>query len=801
MRVTYNWISDFLDLTITPQEIAEKLTLSGTEVTSVESYNDFLKDVIVSEIKDILPVVDSDKLSLCKVFNGSETLDIICGAKNMKKGDKVALATIGAVLPKDFKIKKSKIRGVTSYGMLCSEKELGFSEESSGIMILDDNLQIGKTLGEALNLFDTVIEYEITPNRGDCLSIVGIARELSALTGVPMKFPEFTLKPNNESIKDYIQVEIVDPSLCPRYSARLIKGVTIKDSPLWMKNRLSAVGLRPINNIVDITNYVMYEMGQPLHAFDYSFINGKKIIIRKSQKGYQFKTLDSKTHELKSDNLLICDAEKPIALAGVMGGENSEVIASTKDILLESAFFDPINIRKTAKFLNIQSEAAVRFEKAIDIEAVDLCSKRASYFMQELAGGAVVSGVADIYPGKKAPKTITLRKSRLDLISGIDINFETSKNILYNLGFKKIEDQIDKFTVTVPSFRNDVSREIDLIEEILRVYGYDKIVEVLPSSNVYPEYKYTFDKFINDIKLFFIHLGFSEAINYSFIGSYENSLFNYEKRRETKLLNPLTTELEVLRCSILPGLLRNIKDNFNQKNINLKFFEIGKIFFSDERRDTKVNEIFTLSAVAVGKYSSPNWCSNSRDFDFFDLKGITELFLKSFNIKDIKFVKADRQFNFLNSNNAAVLYSGDSELGFFGEVTPEYIDKAGIESPSPIFAFSINLENIFNLISFDKRFNELPKFPSVERDLALLADEGIPSEDIITVFKGEARDLLENVFVFDLYKGKNIESGKKSIGYKMIFRDKKGTLKTEHINKIIDKIILKLKNDYQIEIR
>ncbi len=527
MKITYNWLREFIDTDLSPEEIAEKITLSGIEVDSVTKHNEFLKDIVVAEITEISQVPNSDKLSLCKVFDGSDVLDIVCGAKNMQQGDKVALAKIGAILPGDFKIKKSKIRGTISYGMLCSEKELGFADDSSGIMILDKNLQTGENLGNALNLFDTVIEYEITPNRGDCLSVIGIARDLAAITGQKIKMPQFKINEIDEDINKYITVEIVNPELCPRYSTKIIKDITIKDSPLWFKNRLIAVGLRPINNIVDITNYVMYELGQPLHAFDYSFLEGKKIIVKTAEENQEFQTLDSKTHKLNKYNLLICDNKKPVALAGVMGGENSEVREDTKDVLLESAFFDPASVRKTSKELGILSDAAYRFERTIDISNVTFAAERAAYFMQEFADGKVVKGIVDNYPLKKEPKTVSLRKSRLDLIAGRELDFKKSENIFINLGFKVLKRDDSKITVEVPTYRNDIFEEIDLIEEVLRIYGYNNIEEELPPSKKYPEYRYSFHNFLNDTKNFFKHFGFSEAINYSFISKRYNNLFKY----------------------------------------------------------------------------------------------------------------------------------------------------------------------------------------------------------------------------------------------------------------------------------
>ncbi len=796
MKITYNWLKEFINIDLTPEEIGEKLTLAGIEVSSIEKHNEFLKDVIVAKIVDIEKVKDSDKLSLCKVYNGEEILDIICGAKNMKKGDYVALAKIGAVLPGDFKIKKSKIRGVYSYGMLCSEKELSLANESSGIMILPDNLTLGKSIGEELNLFDTIIEFEITPNRGDCLSVFGIARELAGITGSKIKLPNFELKEIEENISNYISVEILAPELCPRYTARIVKDVKIKESPLWMKNRLVAVGLRPINNIVDITNYLMIELGQPMHAFDYNFIKGKKIIVKTAEKGERFITLDGKEHQLDDTILMICDAERSVAIGGIMGGLNSEVQESTNDILLEAAYFNPENIRVSSKKLNLSTDASYRFERGIDIENVEFCSKRAAYLMQEIGEGKVIKGVVDAYPLKYSPKNIKLRENRLNLIAGCKINYLEAKKILKNLGF--IEKENNYFLV--PSWRHDISIEEDLIEEVLRIYGYEKIPEKLPSTIIVPEYKYSFLKFCNDVKRFMVNVGLSETINYSFTNSklLKEITPNIEP---IFLLNPLTEELEALRTNLLTGLLKNISDNIKYKNLNLKLFELGKIFIPDKSLKTGVKEIIEISSVFTGFITDPIWNLPTRKVDFFDLKGILEAFFKFYRIKEIKYeYPNDNEFQFLIKNKSAILKLENKIIGFIGAIHPDILEKFEIED-TEVLCFNLKLENIYPNINILPKFNEISKFPKVERDLALLVDEEINSEEILKLIKDIDKKLIQKIYIFDVYKGKNIPEGKKSIAIKIIFQDKTKTLKDEKVNKIIDKILKKLNEELNITIR
>ena len=803
MKITYNWLKEFISTDLTPDDIAEKITLAGVEVDSVTEINSFLKDVVVAEISEINKVSDSEKLSLCKVYDGSETYDIVCGAKNMKKGDKVALAKIGAVLPGNFKIKKSKIRGVVSYGMLCSEKELGLAEDSAGIMILEQDAPLGTSVGDYYKLFDTVIEYEITPNRGDCLSVLGMARELSAITGIPVKLPRWDLKETDEIIDQFISIDIIDKDLCPRYTARVIRDITIKDSPLWLKNRLIAVELRPINNIVDITNYVMYELGQPLHAFDYQFIQGKKIVVKKATEGLKFKTLDSKEHTLRDFNLLICDNEKPVALGGIMGGENSEVHDKTQDILLEAAFFNPLNIRKSAKSLGIQSEAAYRFERSVDIDFVPLASKRAAYLMQELAQGKVVKGLADNYPVKYSPKKITLREKRLNSIAGQKTDFKLAENILNNLGFKIYEISEDKLIASPPSFRNDIFTEIDLIEEILRINGYDKIKGTLPPTNVYPEYLFSIHDFTDEMKDFFKNAGFNEAVNYSFLNGKLNSLFDENAESHiVKLLNPLNEELEVMRTSLLGSLLKNVKENINLKNESVKLFEVGKVFFKDETSETGVKEIIKMEGVACGRVSEQIWCNEDRNIDFFDIKGVFEELLHIYNIKEFCFeYPENKDFPFLNCNKSALIKINSNDiLGFIGEIHPDILEKLDIDTSS-VFCFSIDMENLYNSINRNKSFSEIDRFPSLDRDIALLADINVQAGDIEKTIKEVGGKLVENILPFDLYLGKNIPEGKKSIAFKIIFRDKNTTLKAEKINKIVEKILQKLKEKFNIQIR
>ncbi len=575
MKISLNWIKELVDLPeVSKEEIIQSLTMSGLEVEDVIDQNKLYENFVVGFVKEKKKHPNADKLSICTVTTGEKDFQVICGAPNVEEGQKIVFAQIGATVPKgNFKIGKAKIRGVESFGMICSESELQLSDNHEGIMILQNDLKEGIPISQALNLDDTILEIAITPNRSDALSHLGVARDLAAIFNSNVKLPEISFEESKEKASDYASVELIDTKNCPRYSSRIIKDVTIKESPGWLKRRLKNIGLRPINNIVDATNYIMYETGQPLHAFDLDNLSGHKIIVQSTQGESLFTTLDSKQRKLPSGTLMICDGEKPVAVAGVMGGENSEVTLSTKNILIESAYFNPSSIRNSSKSLGLSTDASYRFERGTDPNGTVYAAERSAQLIAQLAGGEILSGVLDNYPEKIKDVEVRLRFSRVKKILGYDVPKNKIAEILVNLGMKILLETDEELHVSVPTFRPDIDREIDLIEEIARIHGYDNIPTVSKISITLGE-KTDESSFSQTVKETALALGFSEMINNPLQSETTSALTG----RPIKLLNPQSTDMSYLRTSLLPGALQIVSANINVGEKDLKLFEVGNIF-------------------------------------------------------------------------------------------------------------------------------------------------------------------------------------------------------------------------------
>ena len=583
MNVTYNWLKEFVDFDLSPDELAALLTMLGLEVESMEKLGEGMDDVVVALVEEKRQHPNADKLSLCRVNNGKELLDVVCGAQNFKQGDTVALAQIGAVLPGDFKIKRSKIRGEESCGMLCSDKELGMAEESAGIIVLPASIApLGTPVFTALGLKDTLFEIGLTPNRSDCLSVIGIARDIAAKLDRKLKYPPSTLLEGSEGVDSLIGVTVEDSELCPRYAARYISGCSIAPSPEWLVKRLTAIGIRSINNVVDVTNLIMMELGQPLHAFDCDRLSGKRIVVRKAGEGEQFTTLDNQMRDLTSTDLVICDAERPVALAGVMGGLNSEIENTTTSILLESAFFKPSAIRKTSKRLGLHTESSHRFERGIDIDGVARALDRAASLIVELAGGTLAKGSLDVYPGKCDRAAISFRPEKANELIGIDLKREDIIDILTRLKCQVTPSADGSVAVIPPHYRIDIEREIDLIEEVARLNGYDKIPATMPIARVVsdrPTRHQVIEKQVRDL---LVNNGMTEIINFSFTAPEAAGkllLSDDDPRRiAIKLANPLVDEQSVMRTTLLPGLLETAARNINFRSLDLKLFEMRRVY-------------------------------------------------------------------------------------------------------------------------------------------------------------------------------------------------------------------------------
>ena len=792
MKFTLNWIKNYIDFDISPEELSDRLTMAGLEVEAVEYQGKGLENVVTAQILDLKPHPNAEKLSLCKVTDGESDYDIVCGAENMKSGDKVVLAKIGAKLPPSpkfperLKIKKAKIRGEVSEGMLCAENELGLGEESDGIIILSESAKVGNTIVDELGLNDVVFEVGITPNRPDCLSVVGVAREIAALLGKTVKHPDFSVTESGDDINNTAKVELLDPEKCPRYSCRVIKNVKIGPSPSWLKTRIESSGIRSINNVVDVTNFVLLELGQPLHAFDFDLLEESKIVVRAAEDGEIITTLDDVERKLTENDLLICDGKRPVALAGVMGGVNTEVSQKTKNVLLESAYFDPITIRKTSKATGLRSESSYRFERGVDPNGIVKALDRAAELIRELADGEMAKGVIDEYPTQIEPGEVKLSLDRANKVLGTDISSEELIKITKGLEFKNLDSSNGEFTFKIPTFRVDITREIDLIEEMARLYGYDNISATLPAVTMKSD-TVNIHKFAqNKLKEILISSGFYEVINYSFEDNELLSLFN--KTDVLKILNPLTTESSVMRTSLVPGLIKNSILNLNHQEQDIRLFEIGKAYLPIENSELP-NEITKIAATATGKRTPEFW--GKEEFDFFDFKSILEKGFEALQIwDDVKFEDA-QEIGFLHPGKSAKLVIDNVEIGYMGELHPDLNEKLEISKKLYVLEIDLDKTTAFSKEK-SKSFKPLPKFPSVRRDIALIIDESTPVGEILEEIDKIESDLIEDAAIFDVFTGSPVEEGKKSVAVSLHLRAADKTLTEEEINKVQEKTLKKL---------
>ncbi len=797
MNVTLNWLKNYIDFDFSAHDLADRLTMLGIEVESVKELGAALQGVVVGKVNSIRPHPNADKLVLCQVdIGGQDALQIVCGAPNVCEGMFAPVATIGAELPSGITIKQAKLRGEESHGMLCSEKELGISEDASGLMELSSEISVGTPLAKALGLEDTVFELEITPNRPDCLSMIGVAREIRAETGNELKLPEVNIHENDTDITEVTSVTIDAPDLCPRYAARVIRGVKIGESPTWLKQRLESVGIGIINNIVDATNFVLMEYGQPLHAFDYHKLGENRIVVRRAAEGEQITTLDEEARKLTPDMLVIADANKPVALAGVMGGYDSEITNTTSDVLLESANFQPASIRATVKKLGMHTEASYRFERGADPEAVIPALDRATQLIVELAGGTVCEGTIDVYPGKSELVQIQLRPDRVNFILGTSLEAAEIEQILYRLGFgiETLQSEDSSYQVTVPSFRGDITREIDLIEEIARVHGYDNIPTTLPKGDIpvpVPDISVEVRK---RIKQFLLGSGMMEAVNYSF--NHPNCFDKVRLaadnplRDALKLRNPLSPEMSILRTTLLPSLLDNAQHNHNHQINNIALFEMSSVFMQGE-------EPGRVAGILAGEIGGGVYGNPYKNPDFFDIKGIVERLLEVCCIADYAFQKTEEP-TFHPGRNAAVSF-GNTLIGILGEAHPEVLGN--YELPYKAYLFELDLEALADAADFSKRFEPIPIYPSVQRDLAIVVDVDMQSDTPIELIYSTGGDLVESVRLFDVYVGDQVSDGKKSLAYTITYHSATETLTDKAVNDLHDKVVKRLSQELGAELR
>jgi phenylalanyl-tRNA synthetase beta chain len=798
LKVSLNWLNEFVDLKEIPAiEIAQKLTMAGLEVEEIVDQNKLFQNFVVGLVTEKLKHPKADKLSLCKVSIGSDELQVVCGAPNVEEGQKVILARIGAVIPSNgMEIVKVKIRGIESFGMLCSEAELMLSNDHSGIVVLDPSLITGMQVSEALGLNDVIFEIGITPNRPDALSHIGVARDLAALFNLDLKMPKHKSNISEKNISDFASVEIIDPENCPRYSAKVVLGVEIKESPAWLKRRLEAVGLRSINNVVDVTNYVNFELGQPLHAFDLDKLDGNKIVVKNADDQLTFTTLDSKERKLNSSVLMICDGARPVAIAGVMGGENSEVTKETKNLLIESAYFNPKSIRKTSKFLGLSTDSSFRFERGTNPYNTLVAAERAAELIVELGGGEVVSGSIDVYPNTIKNLEVELRLSKVEKILGYKISEEKCVQILKSLGFEIISCLNKMVRVKVPLFRPDIEREIDLIEEIARIDGYDNI-PAISKINITLQERFDESAYVNELRNIVVGLGFNEIYCNSLINEDSAQLFG----EPIKLQNPLGIEMAFLRTSLIPGGLETIKKNFNVGEKNLRIFEVGNTFnkfsdnlisFSDFKEEQK------LLLMVSGKATAKQWFAVEREFDFFDIKSIINSIFSKLNldylIKDSYYNSGNNIFDYSMSKSYE-----NNVLCLGGKLKIDILKIYDIKQD--VFCFEIYLEELKKIGKHLNKFKELLRFPKVHRDFSFILDKHVAYEDVKKVIEEKASSNLKNISLYDVFEHQSLGNNKKSLTFRLEFFNEERTLTEEEVEKDFNNLINEIRKVFNAVLR
>jgi len=787
MKVSLNWLKEFVDIDQAPGEVAEILTMAGLEVEGIEHRAQNLCDITVARILDIKPHPRADRLCICQLDAGKEEACVVCGATNISKGDIVPLALPGIKLPDGTLIKESRIRGELSQGMLLAEDEMGLTDDHTGIMILPDDLTPGQSLSDAMDLEDRILDVALTPNRIDCASILGIAREIGTLTKRKITMPEIQTEESVNLIEHLADVTILYSQGCPRYTAGLVEHVRIGPSPFWMRYRLYVSGIRSINNVVDITNYVLMELGQPLHAFDHHRLADRRIVVKRAEQGQIFTTLDDQTWYLADQTVMICDGKEPVALAGIMGGLNSEITENTTSILIESAYFDPIMISRSSKRLSLSTEASYRFERGIDIEGTDFALKRSLMLIARLAGGHIARGIIDCYPKPWSPPKITLRVDRANMILGTSIDIKEMTGHLSSLSMAvKVVDQ-NRIEVRPPSFRVDMTREADLVEEVARLVGYNNIPVTLPAIRPTEE---NIPEFVlrDRIKTMLVGIGFTEIITYSFISPQSADVLGAGEKSDlrsfVKLLNPLSEDQSVMRTSLIPGLLSAVRLNSLRGQDDMRVFEWGKVYIKGDGELPQEKQV--LAALITGMVSTQEWYQEPCEADFFDIKGAAENILEELGIEKVEYKRNSPKEGFDPHEYARIFYSG-SEIGAIGKVSKDVLKGYGVEKKA--FILELCIDTLLPLVVWVKKFTPLTKFPSVRRDISIIVNRSIQSAMLVDIVKEKGTDLVESVDIFDLYQGKQIAPQEKALAVRISYRSNKRTLRDDEVNKIHEGII------------
>lgn len=786
MLLSLDWLKELTPYEGETEVLAERLTMLGLEVEEIFDPFAHVRDIVAGYVAECGPHPDADKLSVCRVDIGAdELLPIVCGAPNVRTGQKVAVAPVGTILPGGMKIKKAKLRGQRSAGMICSETELELGQDSSGIMVLPDDAVPGARLADCLGLENTVFDVSITPNRADCLSMLGLAREVATAFKLPLRVPGAPLSedPDTDARED-MNIEIADPELCPLYQARLISGCKVVGSPEWLKYRLMAVGVRPVNNLVDVTNYVLMELGHPLHAFDRDLLEKDTIRVAPAREGQKMTTLDGVERTLNSSDLLILDGVKPVALAGVMGGANSEISDASQNVLLECAVFNPPTVRKTARRLALSSEASFRFERGVDQMGADLAVNRAAAMMAELSGGRVARNIVKAEPNPFCYWQVAFRPERANDLLALDTDRDFCRETLTSLGCEIQENDSQSWEVTPPSFRQDLMREVDLIEEVGRVYGLDRIPVHLPRVNQklasqLDDRTYELEQMVRDWAR---GVGLNEAVNYSFVGGTDLDCLKYPREGRVCIFNPLSEEQDVLRTNLLPGMLQTLRVNVGQGVGRLRLFEVAHTFCQDPESETSTREQNRLAIMLYGERSARQWPFAQEDIDYLDIKGIIEHLLQSFYLRDWEF---DFEEDHPCLDPCVRIRANGEDLGVMGMVGPEQARE--YKARGPVWYSGVDLDRLQELyFSQEIGFAELPKFPFVKRDMTVVAPLWMQYGRIRETIMDMDCRVLESVHLVDVYLPEGGEE--KNLTLRLTYRDPEKTLKDKEVDKLHNSI-------------
>jgi phenylalanyl-tRNA synthetase beta chain len=804
MRIPLKWLRDYVDIKFAPEELGEKLTMSGLEVKGIQTIGSTWDKVVIGEVTALNPHPNADRLKLATVDIGTEQVTTVCGAPNIELGQRVPFAYVGARLidphtEEAVQLKPVKIRGVASEGMVCSEKELGISDSHVGILVLPSEAPIGTPLGDYLG--DVIFDFDVTPNRPDCLSVIGIVREIAALTDELPSLPNISYKETDEPVNSFASVNIAEPNLCPRYCASLITGIKIAPSPGWLQQRLNSCGMRPINNVVDVTNYVMLEYGQPLHAFDYHKLKGRQIIVRRAENAEAITTIDGTKRALNPDILVIADKEEAVAVAGIMGGLDSEVTEQTDTILLESANFNQATIRRGCSHLQFQSEASIRFDKGLNSELPLLPLERATQLLLELAGGRAAKGIIDVYPGKSEPKLISLTAREVGRLSGLKVNVDEMVKVLKALGFECDEDNSSsQISVSVPYWRSDVKCSADLVEEVVRIIGYEKI-PITRLSSPLPQQKSKLSREAKQSDLkdklrdILTGFGFQEILTYSLVSLEKLQKLSPKlelKIPPLKVANPMTREQEYLRTSMRAGLLSTLSHSQKFEQAGLRLFELGKVFLP--RGKDLPEEKKMLCAVLSGPRAELSWQADKGPLDFFDAKGVVENLLKQLGLRATFNIGDDE---ILFPGRGADIIIEDDKVGIVGEVHLKVAQA--FELSNAICLIEIDLDRLLTKVIWVKEYQPIPRFPNVTRDIALVIDGQVSYRTVENII--QSFPLVTEVTLFDLYQGKQIPEGKKSFAIRIIYQSFDHTLTDEEVDQTQEQMLDRLRQELGATLR